>query len=36
VWEIASDLLLATALLWILPLLLGIIAAVARLLVETA
>jgi hypothetical protein len=29
-WQVASDLVLATALIWILPLLLGAIAAIVR------
>ena len=31
-WEVASDLLIATALIWTLPLLLGAVQAVARVL----
>lgn len=31
-WEVASDLLIATALIWTLPLLLGVMNAVIRLL----
>lgn len=31
-WDVASDLLIATALVWALPLLLGAVAAVFRLL----
>ena len=31
-WSVASDLLLATAVIWFIPLLLGAVAAVARLL----
>lgn len=34
VWEIAADLLIATALIWTLPLLLGIVGAVVRVLLE--
>ena len=34
VWEIASDLLIATALIWTLPLLLGIVGAVVKVLLE--
>lgn len=34
VWEIASDLLIATALIWTLPLLLGAVRAAVRLLLE--
>lgn len=34
VWEIASDLLIATALIWTLPLLLGVVGAVVRALLE--
>ncbi len=33
-WEVASDLLIATALIWTLPLLLGAALAVARLLMD--
>lgn len=33
-WEVASDLLIATALIWTLPLLLGAVAAVVRLLMD--
>ena len=33
-WDIASDLLIATALIWTLPLLLGAITAVARILLD--
>ena len=33
-WEVASDLVLATALIWTLPLLLGIVAAIVRLLLK--
>ena len=32
VWDIASDLLIATALIWTLPLLLGVVGALFRLL----
>ena len=32
VWEVASDLLIATALIWTLPLLLGLVAVGVRLL----
>ena len=32
VWEVASDLLIATALIWTLPLLLGVVGALFRLL----
>lgn len=34
VWDVASDLLIATALIWTLPLLLGVLGALFRLLVE--
>lgn len=34
VWEITSDLLIATALIWTLPLLLGIVGAVVKVLLE--
>lgn len=34
VWQIASDLLIATALIWTLPLLLGVVGAVVKLLLE--
>jgi hypothetical protein len=34
VWEIASDLLIATALIWTLPLLLGIVGAFVKVLLE--
>jgi hypothetical protein len=34
-WEIASDLLIATALIWMLPLLLGAVNAIAGLLMDT-
>jgi hypothetical protein len=34
VWEVASDLLIATALIWTLPLLLGALGAVVNLLLE--
>jgi hypothetical protein len=33
-WEVASDLVLATALIWTLPLLLGAVAAIVRLLLK--
>ena len=33
-WDVASDLLLATAVVWTLPLLLGAAAAVLRLLLQ--
>jgi hypothetical protein len=33
-WDVASDLLIATALLWALPLLLGAVTAVVRLLLQ--
>jgi hypothetical protein len=33
--EVASDLLMATALIWTLPLLLGAVNAIARLLLDT-
>jgi hypothetical protein len=33
-WDVATDLLLATAVLWTLPLLLGAVAAVLRLLLQ--
>jgi hypothetical protein len=33
-WEVASDLVLATALIWTLPLLLGAVAAILRLLLK--
>jgi hypothetical protein len=33
-WEIASDLLIVTALIWTLPLLLGIVGAVVKVLLE--
>jgi hypothetical protein len=33
-WEVASDLLIATAALWALPLLLGVVTAVVRLLLQ--
>jgi hypothetical protein len=33
-WQIASDLLIATALIWMLPLLLGALGAVVNLLLE--
>ena len=36
VWEVASDLLIATALIWTLPLLLGVLGAVVNLLVEAS
>lgn len=31
-WDVASDLLLATAVIWALPLLLGVVGAIVRLL----
>jgi hypothetical protein len=34
VWDVASDLLIATALIWMLPLLLGIAGALFGLLAE--
>ena len=34
VWEVASDLLIATALIWTLPLLLGAVVALLRLLMR--
>jgi hypothetical protein len=34
VWEIASDLLIATALMWTLPLALGALGAIVTLLLE--
>jgi hypothetical protein len=34
VWEIASDLVIVTALIWTLPLLLGVVGAVINLLLE--
>ena len=34
VWDVASDLLIATALIWALPLLLGVVGAVVNLLLE--
>jgi hypothetical protein len=34
VWEVASDLLIATALIWSLPLLFGAIRAAVKLLVQ--
>jgi hypothetical protein len=33
-WEVASDFLIATALIWTLPLLLGAVNAIARLLID--
>ena len=33
-WEVASDLVFATALIWTLPLLLGAVAAIVRLLLK--
>jgi hypothetical protein len=33
-WEVASDLVLATALIWTLPLLLGAVAAIVRLVLK--
>jgi len=33
-WEVASDLVIATALIWTLPLLLGAVAAILRILVK--
>ena len=33
-WAVASDLIIATALMWMLPLLLGVMGALFRLLVE--
>jgi hypothetical protein len=33
-WEVASDLVLATALIWTLPLLVGVVAAIVRLLLK--
>lgn len=33
-WEVASDLLIATALIWMLPLLLGVLGAVVNLLLK--
>ena len=33
-WEVASDLILSTALIWTLPLLLGAVAAIVRLLLN--
>jgi hypothetical protein len=36
VWDVASDLLMATALIWALPLLLGIAGAVVNLLVKAS
>jgi hypothetical protein len=33
-WEVASDLVLATVLIWTLPLLLGTVAAIVRLLLK--
>ena len=33
-WEVASDLVLATALIWTLPLLLGVVTAIVRLLLK--
>ena len=33
-WDVASDLVLATALIWALPLMLGAIAAVVRLVLR--
>jgi hypothetical protein len=35
VWDIASDLLIATALIWTLPLLLGVLGALVRAFGET-
>jgi len=34
VWDVASDVLMATALIWALPLLLGVAGAVVNLLVK--
>ena len=34
VWEIASDLLIATVLIWTLPLLLGLVGAVVKVFLE--
>jgi hypothetical protein len=34
VWEIASDLLIVTALIWTLPLLLGVVSAVVKFRLE--
>ena len=34
VWEVVSDLLIATALIWTLPLLLGVVAALVNRLLE--
>jgi hypothetical protein len=34
VWEVASDLLIATALIWTLPLVLGALGALVNLLLE--
>ena len=33
-WEVVSDLVLATALIWTLPLLLGVVTAIVRLLLK--
>jgi hypothetical protein len=33
-WDVASDLLIATALIWTLPLVLGALNAIARLLMD--
>jgi hypothetical protein len=33
-WDVASDLLIATAVVWALPLLLGVVAGVLRLLLR--
>jgi hypothetical protein len=33
-WEVVSDLVLATALIWTLPLLLGVVTAIVRLLLN--
>jgi len=33
-WEVASDLVLATALIWTLPLLFGVVGAIVRLLLK--
>ena len=34
VWDVASDVLIATALIWALPLLLGVVSAVVNLLLK--
>jgi hypothetical protein len=36
VWDVASDLLIATALIWTLPLLVGAVGALVRILLGTS